>query len=251
VHSVLSHRRPTARSRKLTITIALLCGLLVAGAIGAPIAFAQGSSWVAAGPARTIYAGQAAGIYVRAGGAAKPGMYIALHQQTARGWNAVAVSRLTGNNGGAFYPKPGATTVYRVAVVANKDAAASFSQPVRISVLNRGVAVVAEASKHKGKPYRYGAAGPYAFDCSGFTQFVYRKFGRSLPHSATQQGRLGVSIAKGAARPGDLLVFGSPGRYYHAAIFAGNGYMVDSSTSGQPVALRRIWSNNFAVRRLV
>ena len=79
----------------------------------------------------------------------------------------------------------------------------------------------------------------------------HKKFGRYLPHSATQQGRLGVGVSKAAARPGDLLVFGSPGRYTHAAIYAGNGAMWDSSTSGQPVALRRIWSPNFAVRRLV
>jgi cell wall-associated NlpC family hydrolase len=206
---------------------------------------------VAAGPARTISAGQTAGIYVAAGGSAKPGTLVALHVATSSGWKGGGSRRLNGNRGASFYVRPGVTTTYRVAVVAPNGTADSISKPVRITVQAKGMAVVAEASKHKGKPYRYGAAGPNSFDCSGYTQFVYRKFGKVLPHSATQQGRLGTYVAKNAARPGDLIVFGSPGRYHHAGIVAGNGYMWDSSTSGQPVALRKIWSQNYQIRRLV
>jgi len=33
----------------------------------------------------------------------------------------------------------------------------------------------------------YGAAGPDAFDCSGFTQYVFAQLGISLPHSSSAQ----------------------------------------------------------------
>lgn len=251
MQTVLSHRRPTPRSRKITLTLTLVLGIVFAGAIGAPIAFAQGTSWVIANPSRTITAGSQAPIYVRAGGV-KPGHQVALHQRQANGsWKAVLVRRLDAKLNVGFYPSPGATTVYRVAVFGTAQVSASYSSLIQVTVLNRGVAVVAEAAKLKGKPYRYGAAGPHAFDCSGYTQFVYKRFGRNLPHSATQQARHGAGVAKNAARPGDLILFGSGSRYYHAAIYAGNGYMWDASTSGHPVALRKIWSNNFVVRRLV
>ena len=50
-----------------------------------------------------------------------------------------------------------------------------------------GQRIVDFAMKYKGYPYVYGAAGPSSFDCSGFTQYVYKQFGYSLPHSATSQ----------------------------------------------------------------
>ncbi|MDP9183913.1 MAG: NlpC/P60 family protein, partial [Actinomycetota bacterium] len=38
-----------------------------------------------------------------------------------------------------------------------------------------------EAARHKGQPYVYGAAGPTRFDCSGFTLYVFSRFGKRLP----------------------------------------------------------------------
>jgi cell wall-associated NlpC family hydrolase len=104
-------------------------------------------------------------------------------------------------------------------------------------------AIVREAKKHVGKPYRYGAAGPDRFDCSGFTLYVTRKAtGRKLPHNADRQMRSSLlkSITKGRARPGDLLFFTSGGRAYHAAIYAGGGKMWDAGTSR--VRYRSIWT---------
>jgi cell wall-associated NlpC family hydrolase len=129
--------------------------------------------------------------------------------------------------------------------------AASSSAGIPVYVAAKGAQVVAMASKFRGKPYRYGAAGPNSFDCSGFTQFIYKKFGKSLPHSATSQARYGQAISRGAMKPGDLMLFGKPGSYYHAAIYAGGNTMWDAPTSGQTVGSHKIWSNNYTVRRLV
>jgi len=231
----------------------MLAGLLVIGAIGAPLALAQAASWVVVGPNRTVYQGQAAAFYAVSGGGAirTQGMTMALHQQTAKGWQAISFRKVDAKGKATFSIIPRATTSYRVALAGNLKLGTSYSKPVKVTVSSAGLAVVAEAAKHRGKPYRYGAAGPSSFDCSGYTQFVYKRFNKSLPHSATKQGKSGVYVAKAAARPGDLMLFGSPGRYTHAAIFAGNGRMWDASTSGQPVALRKIWSQNYTVRRLV
>jgi cell wall-associated NlpC family hydrolase len=129
--------------------------------------------------------------------------------------------------------------------------AASISAGIPVYVAARGAQVVATAAQYRGKPYRYGAAGPNSFDCSGFTQFIYKKFGKSLPHSATSQARYGQAISRSAMKPGDLLLFGKPGSYYHAAIYGGGNTMWDAPTSGQTVGSHKIWSNNYTVRRLV
>ena len=42
-----------------------------------------------------------------------------------------------------------------------------------------------------GIAYVYGGDDPSGFDCSGFTQYVYRKAGISIPRTAPQQQRAG------------------------------------------------------------
>lgn len=129
--------------------------------------------------------------------------------------------------------------------------AAGNSAGVPVYIQDKGAQVLAVAYQYRGKPYRYGAAGPNAFDCSGYTQFIYKKFGKSLPHSATSQARYGSAISRSAMKPGDLMLFGKSGSYYHAAIYAGGNQMWDASTEGKPTAKHKIWSNNYVVRRIV
>ena len=71
--------------------------------------------------------------------------------------------------------------------------------------------VIEEAYKHLGKPYRYGARGPKAFDCSGFTSYVYRQFGITLSHSSKYQATDGRAVEGTYAdlQKGDILIFGA------------------------------------------
>lgn len=111
--------------------------------------------------------------------------------------------------------------------------------------------VPAEASKHKGAPYKYGASGPSRFDCSGYTMYVYKRFGKSLPHNAAAQYSRMHHFAKNQKVPGDLLFFrNSSGRIGHVAIYAGNGNMWHSPHSGTVVKLVKIYNGNYLVGRL-
>jgi cell wall-associated NlpC family hydrolase len=211
-------------------------------------------SWAVVGPNRTVYSGQRTGLYANTGAGAfrTTGMRIALHIRTARGWYAGWIRSANQIGRAGFVVKPGSTAVYRVALVGAGKVATGFSRPVTVAVSRSGgAAIIAEAARHSGAPYVFGAAGPWAFDCSGFTQFVFKRFGRFLPHSATAQASHGFAVSKAAARPGDLVLFGGGGHYYHAAIYAGGGYMWDAATQGQPVARRRIYSQSYVVRRVI
>jgi len=115
----------------------------------------------------------------------------------------------------------------------------------------RGLAVVAAAARQAGKPYVYGAAGPKAFDCSGFTLYVFRQFGVNLPHRAHLQRRAGFAVSRAQARPGDLIIFMRNGYGYHAAIYAGGNYMWDAPSRGGRVGKHKIWSSSIIFRRLV
>lgn len=67
--------------------------------------------------------------------------------------------------------------------------------------------LLSEANSHLGKRYRSGAKGPKAFDCSGFSSYVFRQFGYSLGASSRDQYTQGESIEKENLRKGDLVFF--------------------------------------------
>lgn len=94
----------------------------------------------------------------------------------------------------------------------------------------KGASVVAEANKYVGCKYRYGGTTPSGFDCSGFTSYVYKKFGVNLNRTAAGQYSNGVSVTKSQLQPGDLVMFGKSG-ISHVAIYAGGGRIVHAATS--------------------
>ncbi len=98
--------------------------------------------------------------------------------------------------------------------------------------------VVAMAASFAGLPYVYGGTTPSGFDCSGFTQYIFRQIGISLPRTAEQQRQYATPISN--PQPGDLVFFGAPS--YHVGIYAGSGMMWDSPHTGSRIALRAILS---------
>lgn len=118
----------------------------------------------------------------------------------------------------------------------------------KTTVIDRGDKVIHWAKKLKGKPYKWGAAGPGSFDCSGYVQYVYGKSGKKVGRTSGAQ-LAGQHIAKGKKRPGDILVFLRGGRAFHSAIYAGGGKMWEAQKSGVPVGKHKIWSSSYVVRR--
>lgn len=99
--------------------------------------------------------------------------------------------------------------------------------------------IVATAKQYLGVRYVYGGASPSGFDCSGFTMYIYKQYGYSLPHTATGQWQSGLGTriwGISALQPGDLVFFNDPARNAgkacsHAGIYIGNGQFIHSSSS--------------------
>jgi cell wall-associated NlpC family hydrolase len=114
----------------------------------------------------------------------------------------------------------------------------------------RAQKVMRTGNSLKGVPYRRGGTTPRGFDCSGFTRYVFKKVGVSLPHSATAQMRKARRISRSQARPGDLVFFRSGGgRAYHVGIYAGGNKVLHSPRPGERVKTVRIWSRNVSFGR--
>lgn len=133
-----------------------------------------------------------------------------------------------------------AVVVTRPAATSYAPAAVAKAAPKAAApVVNRAPAsgVLGIASGLSGIPYRWGGTTTGGFDCSGFTQYVFRQAGISLPRTAGQQRAATAYVSNPV--PGDLVFFGT----YHVGIYAGNGMMYDAPSAGGTTGLHKIWSN--------
>ncbi|CAI8723628.1 Cell wall-associated hydrolase, invasion-associated protein [Brevibacillus sp. IT-7CA2] len=98
--------------------------------------------------------------------------------------------------------------------------------------------VISEGLKYKGVPYKFGSSKKTTrtFDCSSFTQRVFKEVGVSLPRDSRQQSKVGQKVSKDQLQKGDLVFFRSYGssssRITHVAIYAGDNKLLH--TYGKP-----------------
>ncbi len=159
--------------------------------------------------------------------------------------------RVTDSTGKAYIPvKPPITMALRIRFAGTAASAPCASGQMMLWV-SSDARVITEAARHAGKPYVYGATGPNSFDCSGYTQYVFRRFGFTLPRTTGQQYASMKHISKSAVLSGDLIFFGaSVGGIYHVGIYAGGGYIWASPASGGRVQKQKIWTSAYYVGRL-
>lgn len=97
-----------------------------------------------------------------------------------------------------------------------------------------------------GKPYRYGATGPDAYDCSGLTQAAWRAAGVNLPRTTYQQINAGNRVAFEDLQPGDLFFGNNAG---HVGLYVGDGKIIHAPRTGKNVEVVSIagyYTQNFA-----
>lgn len=108
--------------------------------------------------------------------------------------------------------------------------------------------VVAFASKFLGRPYVWGASGPRAFDCSGFTAYVYSNFGVYLDHYTGSQFGTGKSVSRGNLSPGDLVFFNTYGSISHVGIYMGDGRFIHAANERTGVTISNLDEGYYSAR---
>jgi cell wall-associated NlpC family hydrolase len=107
--------------------------------------------------------------------------------------------------------------------------------PAPATASPRAARAVAFALGQRGKPYRWGAHGPHAYDCSGLVWAAWRAAGVTIPRTATAQ-LASLPRVYGRLRPGDLVIYRSNGpTRRHVAMLIGPGRMVEALGRGIPV----------------
>lgn len=132
-----------------------------------------------------------------------------------------------------------ALTGFTATVALAPDAHAAT--PIRTKALST-------ASAQKNDPYRYGAAGPSRFDCSGLVYYSYKRNGKTLPRTAQGQYNKSSKVSPSKRQKGDLVFIGRSSKgIYHVGIYAGfwsgKGWMWNANTGsyrGKKVVLAPI-----------
>ncbi|WP_042271339.1 C40 family peptidase [[Clostridium] dakarense] len=108
--------------------------------------------------------------------------------------------------------------------------------------------IIDVAKKQLGKPYKWGAGGPSAFDCSGLTSYAYKNGANvNLPRSSREQARVGKSVSKNQLKAGDLLFFSSSGNgINHVGLYIGDSKMIHSPRPGENVKIDKINSGYYS-----
>ena len=98
-----------------------------------------------------------------------------------------------------------------------------------------------DAKKLLGKKYVWGATGPYTYDCSGFTQKIFRDAGINIPRVSRDQARVGQFVDYSHLRKGDMVFFDThkkrTGKVTHVGIYLGNGNFIHASSGAKKIVI--------------
>jgi cell wall-associated NlpC family hydrolase len=134
--------------------------------------------------------------------------------------------------------------VLLLAVPATAEAASDIPPSVQLPAPAPTIAdaVAAQAPHFLGVPYVWAGTTTSGFDCSGFTRFMYLRFGITLDHSTYSQWDAGRHIDKSDLRPGDLVFFGLG----HVGLYLGHGRFIHAPHTGTVVSIDSLDSGWYA-----
>lgn len=121
----------------------------------------------------------------------------------------------------------------------------------KAEVENKAEQVVSYAKNYLGSPYVSGGVDPSGFDCSGYTYYVYKNFGYTLPRTAASQANQGVLVEKTNLQIGDLVFFSQGSKKIgHVGIYIGNNSFIHAVNPQKGVAVTEL-SDSYYTRNYV
>ncbi|GAA1285915.1 C40 family peptidase [Brachybacterium alimentarium] len=113
------------------------------------------------------------------------------------------------------------------------------SAPASTSSTSSNTSSIVNAARSAvGSPYSWGGSSLGGMDCSGLVNYAYSAAGIDLPRTSSQIANGGKWISQSQAQPGDIVAYSG-----HVAIYAGNGQIIDASSSKGKVVERGLWGN--------
>lgn len=115
-------------------------------------------------------------------------------------------------------------------------------QPLHALPMDTNKKVEAISKQYLGDPYVWGGNTPKTgMDCSGYTKYVFKKVGITIPRTAWEQSKKGQRIEKKNLQKGDLLFFLTDKKrkipITHVGIYLGNGKFIHAASSKKGIII--------------
>ena len=113
--------------------------------------------------------------------------------------------------------------------------------------------IVANAKQHLGTPYVWAGSSPSGFDCSGFTSYVMKGFGKDLSRRSEDQFNDGKKVKEKNVQKGDLIFFSNGSGISHVGIVIsekGQPLVMIHASSSKGVIITDIESSEYWMKRL-
>ncbi|MCX7746737.1 MAG: C40 family peptidase [Clostridia bacterium] len=123
-----------------------------------------------------------------------------------------------------------------VQVPSVKTTPSKSTKSTKIDTSTGGKDMISYSKKFLGVRYVYGGSSPKGFDCSGFTQYVFRKYGISINRVAADQAKQGKKVKRSELKSGDLVFFDTNGGHNyinHVGLYIGNGKFIHASSGSR------------------
>ena len=104
--------------------------------------------------------------------------------------------------------------------------------------------LVERAKKYLGTNYFWGGTTPRGFDCSGYMQYLYKEVGMTIPRTAFQQSKVGISVKIKNLKKGDLLFFKTDRRpipVTHVGMYIGDKKFIHAASKKKGVIISPIY----------
>jgi len=98
--------------------------------------------------------------------------------------------------------------------------------------------IIKNAQKYMGVPYVWGGDTPTGWDCSGYTQYVMKESGITIPRTAAEQYNTGIAVNKNDLKIGDLVFFTTyKAGASHVGFYMGDGKFIHASSVAKQVTI--------------
>jgi peptidoglycan endopeptidase LytE len=161
-------------------------------------------------------------------------------------WQALAqINHLANPNfiyPGELLTISGSATTATATVTSTSTRPAPAPAPQPVHATSAAQVAVNTAMAQVGKPYQWGGAGPYSFDCSGLVMYAWSAAGVHLAHYTVSQYEETIRISQSQLQPGDLVFYdtGDGAQPGHVTMYIGNGRIITADSPGTVIRVENL-----------
>lgn len=145
--------------------------------------------------------------------------------------------------------------IYSIPIVLNEEIIEKVEKVEKVEEISKESEIISTAIAFLDIPYIWAANGPTSFDCSGFTKYVFKEHGLTIPRYSGHQAKVGTKVTYAELKVGDLVFFDTDKKYKkkvnHVGIYIGDNKFIHASSAKKKVVITSFKKKRFYKKRFL